>query len=126
MKRPTTVKIPWPKEITIHMQVAGVLRDHAYPYWVWFHPPNGEWRDKRTAAKLKAMGVKPGVPDFVLIAPDNTVRFLELKRHGEHLSEVQQDFQTICIAHSHPYAVANSLEEALAILTDWGCLRVRL
>ena len=31
-----------------------------------FHVPNGEKRDKATAAKLKRMGVKSGVPDVLL------------------------------------------------------------
>lgn len=31
-----------------------------------FHVPNGEKRDKATAARLKAMGTKPGVPDVLL------------------------------------------------------------
>jgi len=33
-----------------------------------FAVPNGGYRDKRTAAKLKAEGVKPGVPDVALPA----------------------------------------------------------
>ena len=31
-----------------------------------FHPPNGGWRHKATAGRLKAMGTKPGVPDVWL------------------------------------------------------------
>ncbi|WP_263079516.1 VRR-NUC domain-containing protein [Endozoicomonas sp. Mp262] len=34
-----------------------------------FHPPNGGKRDKATAGKLKAMGVKPGVPDVFCMLP---------------------------------------------------------
>lgn len=34
-----------------------------------FHVPNGELRDKATAAKLQRMGVKPGVPDIWLPVP---------------------------------------------------------
>lgn len=33
----------------------------------WFHPANGELRNKITASKLKAMGVKAGVPDIIII-----------------------------------------------------------
>ena len=39
-----------------------------------FHVPNGGRRDKVTAARLKAQGVKPGVPDL----------FLPVARHGKH------------------------------------------
>ena len=31
-----------------------------------FHPANGEYRHPATAAKLKTMGVRPGVPDILL------------------------------------------------------------
>ena len=39
-----------------------------------FHVPNGGRRDKVTAARLKAQGVKAGVPDL----------FLPVSRHGKH------------------------------------------
>jgi hypothetical protein len=32
----------------------------------WFHPPNGGTRNIIEATKLKAMGVKPGVPDCLI------------------------------------------------------------
>jgi len=35
------------------------------PYW--FHPYNGGWRTKREAALGRALGVRAGVPDLVLI-----------------------------------------------------------
>ena len=45
------------------------LMEHKYPcLWLMYHVPNGEKRDKATAAKLKRMGVKPGVCDIVLPA----------------------------------------------------------
>jgi hypothetical protein len=49
-----------------------------------FHCPNGEYRDKRTAVKLKAMGVLPGVADYVLPVPIAPFAgcFMELKRSG--------------------------------------------
>lgn len=33
------------------------------------HVPNGEYRAKATAGKLKAMGVQPGYPDLLLDVP---------------------------------------------------------
>ncbi|KKK91125.1 hypothetical protein LCGC14_2716110 [marine sediment metagenome] len=46
---------------------------------VFFHVPNGEKRSKATAGKLKAMGVKPGVPDIFILYGSLTY-FIELKR----------------------------------------------
>jgi hypothetical protein len=68
------------------------------------------------------MGVKAGVPDFLLISPCGSVRFLELKRRGEELSEAQENFSLDCIRRAIPYSVAHNIEEALAALNGWGCL----
>lgn len=38
--------------------------------WV-FHVPNGGARSRVTGARLKAMGVRQGVPDLMLCAPRN-------------------------------------------------------
>lgn len=35
----------------------------------WFHPANGEARNAITGAKLKAMGVKAGAPDCMILQP---------------------------------------------------------
>lgn len=42
------------------VQLVPELRDHL------FHVPNGGKRNKREAARLKAMGVRPGVHDYFL------------------------------------------------------------
>jgi len=63
----------------------------------WTHFPAGELRDKRTAAKFKAMGLQPGWPDFLLVAPASVdrpgglVHMLELKRRGEELNDAQEE-----------------------------------
>lgn len=36
---------------------------------IWFHPPNGGHRNKVSAAKMKAQGQKPGVPDIIILSP---------------------------------------------------------
>lgn len=59
------------------------LNIEKYPELKWLHhSPNGGFRDKREAAKLKAMGVKPGFPDLFL--PIKRGKFsgllIELKR----------------------------------------------
>lgn len=41
-----------------------------YPVLIYaMHVPNGEKRDKATAARLKACGVRPGVPDILFFLP---------------------------------------------------------
>jgi hypothetical protein len=104
-RKPRTRKAPLasPEEITLHMSVAKLLRDHGRPDWRWTHIPSGEVRDMRTAAKLKQMGTKRGWPDFLLVSPDGAIRCLELKRIGGKLTDDQADFQTWCIAQAVPY-----------------------
>src|SRR5271156_5557392 len=100
--RPRKAAVPRPKELALHMSVADILRRFARPDWRWSHFPAGEHRDVRTAAKLKAMGVQRGWPDFVLFDPTGRLHALELKREGETLTDDQEDFQTWCIARGVP------------------------
>ena len=115
-----------PREMRLHLDVARVLLDHSNPEWFWWHTPNGGKRDIITASLFKKMGVKPGVFDFVLVAPSATAHFFELKREGESLSDAQVDFQNHAIRHGWPHSVADTLDQALAVLDHWGCLRIKI
>ncbi len=111
-----------PAELRLHVAVVALLHKRAAPGWQFWHTPNGELRSARAAAKLKAMGVKPGVPDLVLISPDGRFHALELKRRGGTLTDAQQDFQRWAAARGLPHSVAESFDDALAILRHWGAL----
>ena len=102
------------------------MRDHARPEWRWSHFPAGERRDAKTGARVKAMGLQRGWPDFLLIAPNGLAHFLELKRPGESLSEDQKAFATWCTANNVPHVVVYTIEEALAALDRWGALRLNI
>jgi hypothetical protein len=80
----------------------------------------------RTGAKLKALGVRAGVPDIVLVSPCGSVRFLELKRPGETLSDAQEDFRIHCTRHGIAHAIAYDFDQALIALDAWSCLRVKI
>lgn len=124
--RPRKAILPAPVENRLHLDVAELLRKHARPDWLWFHVPNGEKRDYVTACRLKAMGVRPGIADFVLLGPDGLGRFLELKRKGEHLSEAQEGVQSWAVAHGVAYAIAHSIDEVLTAFSVWDCLRIKI
>jgi VRR-NUC domain len=111
-----------PKEIAVHMAVADLLRRLARPEWKWSHFPAGEHRDIRTAAKLKAMGVQRGWPDFILISPTGKLHALELKRVGQSLTPEQQCFQEWCDKQAVPHAVARTILDAMRFLSAWGAL----
>lgn len=72
------------------------LNLHLYPQLKWlFAIPNGGYRDKITAGKLKATGVKSGVPDICLPCPTWTHKiglFIELKVGKNKTSENQNEW----------------------------------
>lgn len=72
------------------------LRGCTDPRWRQaFAIPNGGLRSKKTAARLKAEGVKAGVPDIFLPVPVGlwSGLFIEMKRpKGGRLSDGQREF----------------------------------
>ena len=125
------------KEVVLHIQLVSMLRWCIRPDVIWRHVPNGEHRDPRTAAKLKAMGVLPGSADLeffwretirpVLVPEDEDGRlralFLELKRLGGKLSEVQASFGLAMRLLGAEYMVASSIDEAIAAVGSRGLIR---
>lgn len=119
-------RAPPPLELALHMAVADVLRRFARPDWRWSHFPAGEHRDVRTGKKLKAMGLQPGWPDFVLFDPAGRLHALELKRVGETLNDNQEAFRDWCVDHGVTHSVACTFDDAFVTLGAWGCLRVKM
>jgi hypothetical protein len=115
-----------PKELTLHMPVAKLLREYCKPDWIWTHFPAGEERNVRVATKLKQMGLNRGWPDFILVGPKPPhMRMLELKRVGKDLTPQQEDVRIWCIAHGVPYVVAWTMDQVLLAFEHWECLRVK-
>lgn len=114
-----------PLENVLHRNVVGILRRYLRPEWKYTHIPNGEFRNIRTAVRLKAMGVERGWPDLIFLDPDGRARFIELKREGAKLTDDQKVFQSWCIAHGAPYIVADAIAQVITALLLWDCLIVR-
>lgn len=66
-------------------------RGHPLERYAW-HTPNGGKRNAREAARLKAMGVKAGVPDVFVAIPMNgwSGLFIELKCEGRKTTGAQE------------------------------------
>jgi len=80
---------PIASEEQTHRALIDYLKIAAKPGVHWHHCPNGGHRAPKTAATLKAMGARAGIPDLTLIA-GGKVTFLELKRErGGRLSPPQ-------------------------------------
>lgn len=121
------------KEINLHFMVADVLRRWRSPGWRCTHFPAGEYRHPATAARLKRMGLEPGWPDFILLAPQGGTgsilnplfggaHFLELKREGQDLTDYQQSFADYCDANGYAYFWTADFSEAVDQLKTWGAV----
>lgn len=81
----------------------------------WFHPANGELRNKVTASKLKAMGVKAGVPDIIII--NSTTDFkgicMELKVGKNKQTTTQLIWESKFLSNGWIYNTYYSLDQAI-------------
>ena len=82
---------------------------------VWFHPPNGGARSKAEAGIFKAMGVKPGVPDLIIIYRGRVVA-IELKAPGGTRSPAQKLMHARLSAAGALVYTATSIEEVESFL----------
>lgn len=82
-----------------------------YPKALAFHVPNGGSRNKIEAAKMKGMGVMPGVSDIIIMEPREYQGFkpcgliIELKAKGGTLKDTQASFITEVQARGYMAAV---------------------
>ena len=106
-------------EHALQISTAQFLRRALPTTAVMFHVPNGEYRDKRTAAKLKAYGVLPGVPD-ILVIYDGRLIGLELKAPKGRVSKEQTEVGEAFVANGMVWTVARSLEAVETFLRGEG------
>jgi hypothetical protein len=114
------------KEFDVQCMVADDLNRWLKPGWFASHIGHGEKRDLKAAQRLKRGGLKPGLPDFIIIGPSKTCgfHFLELKRAPNKLTEEQKAVADVIESAQGKYAVAYGYEAAKAVLIEWGALRV--
>ena len=79
--------------------------------------PNGGYRTKSEAMKMKATGLVAGVSDLIIVQP-NRVIFLELKDTNGRQSNEQKSFQEKVTALGFEYWLIRSLEEFKAKLAE--------
>jgi hypothetical protein len=73
--------------------------------------------------RFRAMGMRSGLSDLVLIGQDGKAHFLEIKTPEGRLSEAQDRFRRLCLDRNWPYAVARSVAEATYHATAWGLIK---
>ena len=129
-----SVPIAAPKEHELQIALVTMLKQCLRPDVIMRHVPNGEVRDKRTAAKLKAMGVLAGSADLEFFwkhywedsdSSHTNFRalFLELKRPGGKLSMEQAAFGLAMRTMGADFEVASSIDEAIMTVGMRGLIR---
>lgn len=100
-----------------------------YPDVFVFSVPNGGFIvEPRAVAKLKWLGLKPGVPDLVLCWRDpeaapfesSEVGFIEVKSAVGRLSDDQKSVHAILTNLGHRVAVVRNTEDLTETLAEWG------
>ena len=129
-KRKVKPKIPLPTENQEHRALAEWLDMQRWARGRWFHIPNERW-DKIEAAKMKQVGVKPGLPDIVLlypIMPENVHRMIpgmviELKRRDatpSRLPQEQREWLTRFLESGFRVRVSRGWEDAKDALKNFA------
>ena len=108
-------------EEQLHRAVVDLLRIYENRGLLAFcHVGNGEWRHKVTGGRLKAMGVRAGVPDLLIWLPGGSGFGVELKAGTGKLSPAQTFWHATVTALGHRVYVVRSLDEMEAVLHTEG------
>ena len=87
-----------------------------------YHVPNEGKRSYKTAARLKAEGLKSGVPDICLPVPRGGHHglYIELKRvKNSRVTQDQLDWIEALIAQGYVAAVCRGCDEAIELITRY-------
>ncbi len=104
-------------EERLQRQVAQYLDACLPPEAVWWHTPNQRGTRKKYEAQiLKALGVKPGVPDCIIIYRGRAI-FIELKAPKGSLSVVQKDMRDRLTVAGGLWFEARTLEQVEGVLS---------
>lgn len=116
-------------EQALHRSVVSFLRVVLPKPWVFFHPANGGSRSKAEAGIFKAMGVRAGIPDLVLLGPRELAPFglkipqvvcIEFKAPKGSLSPAQKDTIAALAELGIETHIVRSIDEAEAVLRGLG------
>jgi len=117
------MKAPHPSEHKIQTALMDYLMFAGRKDLFWFAIPNQSNRHIHNAAKMKAEGVRSGIPDLCFMLDQGRVAWLEMKTQIGRLSDTQKAFRDRAQALGHHWAMARSVDEAIPHLTAWGVLK---
>lgn len=91
------------------------------PERLLFAIPNGGLRNRVVAAKLKAEGVRAGVPDMMLAVPRGAAHglFIEHKAGKRKPSDEQEGVISDLVAQGYSVAVSHSYDETVKLISSY-------
>jgi hypothetical protein len=89
---------------------------------IWWTSIDHASRDRILNATRKARGVKPGIPDIIVLMR-GSLYCLELKTSTGRQSPEQKAVEAEILRAGGVYEVAHGIDEALYILEAWGALK---
>ena len=85
-----------------------------------FAVPNGGLRDKAVAGRLKAQGVKAGIPDIGVPLRHGKILWIEVKAPGGRLSPEQTAFRDHIMATGGMWALAYDIDGVRLACRNFG------
>ena len=115
LKKPARAK-PIRHESVLQQQCVQWFRV-AFPMYLIFAVPNGGFRNKIEAKRMKNEGVVAGVADLVILRNNGRhgALFIEMKHGAGKQTEKQKEFETYCKKNDYQYNVCSSLEEFMEV-----------
>lgn len=120
--RKKTPHLPDPSEDEIQKAAAAFLEIALPPPLRFLHIPNGGTRDYGEAAKLKAMGVKAGAADIMILGW-RTFIWIEMKSRTGRLRPEQKEWRDWCHSIGAPWFLCRSVSDVAEALAS---LQIRL
>lgn len=83
--------------------------------------PNGGHRNAITARKMKAEGVRPGMPDLCLPMPNGEAHglYIEVKTKTGTIQKNQKQMHELLRAQGYRVEVVRSVPEFIALIADY-------
>lgn len=107
-------------ETELHIQVANYLHSVLGPDVLWTTVGHGGFKlPIRVGVRLKAMGVRRGMPDVAIFPRNRPAHWIELKAEGKYPEPHQRALHAILRGLGCPVAVCRSVDEVEGVLAAW-------
>jgi hypothetical protein len=109
------------EEQTAIIEWANIMQHRVPELALLYHVPNGGSRNVVEAKRLKAQGVKPGVPDLVLPVARGKYHglYIELKTLRGRVSDAQKQWIDALRNQGYAAIVCRGADEAIAMIAKY-------